>query len=294
MGKTALSLDLAARLDAEIVNADSMQVYRGMDIGTAKPTRAERSLVPHHLIDVADPDEPFDAARYAALARSAIEVLHGRGKAVLVVGGTGLYMKALEKGICPGAPAAPEVRDELLREALEHGLDALYRELLHVDPVLAGRIHPRDRQRIVRGLEVHRATGKPLSEWQDDHGFSQSLYRTVKIFLYRDRDELYGRIDRRVDAMMEQGFPDEVRRLLDMGYGPGLKSMQSLGYKQLVCAAQGLYALDAAVDEIKRKTRHYAKRQMTWFRADPEFLWVDAGLAGRDPLLASALLLGKM
>lgn len=276
VGKTQLALEIAHRLGTEIINCDSMQVYRYMEIGTAKPTPEERALVPHHLLDVADPDEPFDAARYAELARPVIESLQNRGKMPLVVGGTGLYMKVLTRGICPAAPRDPAIREQLRRELEEHGLERLHQELGRVDPEAGRRLHPHDRQRVLRALEVQRLTGTPLSCWQSQHRFQQTIYRTVKIFLYRDRNVLYERINRRVRQMLEQGLVAEVRRLLAMGYGPELKSMQAVGYKQLAAHLLGACPLASAVSDMERATRHYARRQLTWFRGDPEFRWVQA------------------
>ncbi len=276
VGKTQLALEIAHCLGTEIINCDSMQVYRYMEIGTAKPTPEERALVAHHLLDVADPDEPFDAARYAELARPVIESLRNRGKVPLVVGGTGLYMKVLTRGICPAAPRDPAIREQLRRELEEHGLERLHQELGRVDPEAGRRLHPHDRQRVLRALEVQRLTGTPLSCWQSQHRFQQTIYRTVKIFLYRDRNVLYERINRRVRQMLEQGLVAEVRRLLAMGYGPELKSMQAVGYKQLAAHLLGACPLASAVSDMERATRHYARRQLTWFRGDPEFRWVQA------------------
>lgn len=276
VGKTQLALEIAHRLGTEIINCDSMQVYRYMEIGTAKPTPEERALVPHHLLDVADPDEPFDAASYAELARPVIESLQNRGKMPLVVGGTGLYMKVLTRGICPAAPRDPAIREQLRRELEEHGLERLHQELGRVDPEAGRRLHPHDRQRVLRALEVQRLTGIPLSCWQSQHRFQQTIYRTVKIFLYRDRKVLYERINRRVRQMLEQGLVAEVRRLLAMGYGPELKSMQAVGYKQLAAHLLGACPLASAVSDMERATRHYARRQLTWFRGDSEFRWVQA------------------
>lgn len=276
VGKTALSLKLARQLDSEIVNADSMQIYRYLDIGTAKPTAEERRLVRHHLLDIIDPDENFDAARYLEQARPVIEALHRRRKIPLVVGGTGLYMKVLTRGICHGAPDDPRLRQQLLEEEQQRGLACLHEELQQVDPGLAERIHVHDRQRIIRALEVYRLTGKPLSFWHDKHRFAQNLYPTIKIFLYRSREKLYQRIDARVHKMLEQGFVDEVRQLLAQGYVPQLKSMQSLGYRQLVHYLRGTYDLPTAIGQIQRDTRRYAKRQLTWFRGDPQFRWFEA------------------
>ena len=271
VGKTALALDLALHLGTEIVNADSMQVYRYMDVGTAKPTPRQRALVPHHLLDVADPDEPIDAARYAELARPVIEVLQGRGKIPLIVGGTGLYMKILTRGICSGAPGDPELKQQLLRELEDRGLASLHQELREVDPDAGERIHPHDRQRIMRALEVYRLTGVPLSLRQAQHRFNERIYRSVKIFLYRERNVLYERINRRVLQMMDQGLLEEVQGLLARGFRAELKPMQSLGYKQMAAHLLGIYSRDFAISEIQRATRQYAKRQLTWFRGDPEF-----------------------
>ena len=276
VGKTELALEIALRLGTEIVNADSMQVYRHMDIGTAKPGAKERALVPHHLLDVADPDESFDAARYAELARPVIETLLDRGKIPLIVGGTGLYLKILTKGICPGAPGSQEVKKQLIREMEEQGLPKLHEELLRVDPDAGRRIHPHDRQRIVRALEVFRLTGSPLSLRQSQHRFNERIYRSIKIFLYRERNVLYERINRRVRQMIDEGLLEEVRRLMERGYGPELKPMQSLGYKQMAAYLRGELAWDSAVSEMQRATRQYAKRQLTWFRGDPEYHWFDA------------------
>jgi tRNA dimethylallyltransferase len=282
-GKTSLAIELAQRLSTEIVNADSMQVYRYMDIGTAKPTPVERAQVLHHLIDVADPDEPFDAAKYAALARPVAEAIRASGRLPLVTGGTGLYLKALLRGIFPGPPSSPAIKEALAIEEKERGLPALYAELAAADPQVTSRIHPNDRQRVLRAVEVLRASGKPISFWQSMHGFKTEIFPAVKIFVFRDREELYARIGRRVEQMIGQGFCAEVERLLSMGYGPELKPMQSLGYKEMVKHLQGEISLDHAVYLIQRETRHYAKRQFTWFKADPEYRWLHAD--DRDGIL---------
>lgn len=276
VGKTALSLELASRLSTEIVNADSMQVYRFMDIGTAKPSAEERARTSHHLLDVVDPDEPFDAAAYAELAHRVIATLHIGGKIPLVVGGTGLYMKVLTRGICQGPEVDASLREALRLREQQEGIKPLHAELKRVDPVLGASLHPHDRQRILRALEVFQSTGRPLSDWQSAHRFEPALYPTVKVFLTRSREELYRRIDRRVLDMMASGLLDEVRELLHRGYAPGLKPMQSLGYRQLVQHLVDGLPLETAVEEIQRDTRRYAKRQMTWFRADPEFHWMHA------------------
>ncbi len=275
-GKTSLSIELATRISAEIVNADSMQVYRYMEVGTAKPAPEQRQAVPHHLIDAIDPDEPFDAARYLHLARPAIEDIDKRGRVPLVVGGTGLYMRVLTRGLCPGPPSDAELKNKLIADEKSRGLGQLYCDLGRIDPESAARIHPNDRQRILRALEVFGLTGVPLSVLQKAHGFKEQLFPAIKVFINRERGELFERIDRRVDSMLERGFKDEVERLLAMGYSRDLKSMQSLGYRQMAAHLAGAISLDEAVYQIKKQTRHYAKRQITWFRGDHEFTAFDA------------------
>jgi tRNA dimethylallyltransferase len=275
-GKTSLAIELAARISAEIVNADSMQVYRRMEIGTAKPTPAERRIVPHHLIDVADPDEPFDAARYAKAAEEAIDEIQERGRVPLVVGGTGLYIRALTRGLCQGPPSDPEVKGRLVEAERSKGLGELYIELLKFDPESAARIHRNDRQRIIRALEVFHAGGVPLSVLQARHGFREVLRPAIKVFINRERNSLYERIDRRVDRMIESGLKGEVEGLLAMGYSSDLKSMQSIGYRQMCAFIAGQMSMQEAVGEMKRETRRYAKRQITWFRGDAEFRNFDA------------------
>jgi tRNA dimethylallyltransferase len=276
VGKTSLSIRIADLLGTEIINADSMQVYRHMDIGTAKPGPDERSAIRHHLLDVVAPDEPFDAAAYLKLAGPVVDSLHKAGRMPIVVGGTGLYMKVLTRGICEGAPSDPGMRREILREAEEKGLSGLYAELARSDPRSAAKINPNDRQRISRALEVYRLTGMPLTRWQERHRFEREIYRSIKIFIYRSREDIYDRIDGRVLSMIEQGFVDEVQSLLAMGYGPDLKPMQALGYKQIVRFLQGACTLEAAIEQIQRDTRRYAKRQFTWFRGDRDFQWIHA------------------
>jgi tRNA dimethylallyltransferase len=275
-GKTSLSIELAARISAEIVNADSMQVYRFMEIGTAKPTLDERRIVAHHLIDVADPDEPFDAARYIDTAVPLIENIKARGKVPLVVGGTGLYIRVLTQGLCKGPPSNPEVKRRLLADEQSKGLGELYLDLLRVDPGSAEKIHRNDRQRIIRALEVFYSGGVPLSIIQKGHGFRDRIFPSVKVFMNRDREALFERIDKRVDRMLEEGLKGEVEGLLAMGYSAELKSMQSIGYKQMAAHLAGAMSLQDAVLQIKRETRHYAKRQITWFRGDREFTSFDA------------------
>jgi tRNA dimethylallyltransferase len=273
VGKSAVALELATQIGAEIINADSQQVYRHMNVGTGKPAEADRARVPHHLIDVVDPDEEFNAAIFRCLALEKIVQIHERRKNVIVCGGTGLYLKALTHGLFVGPEQDPEVRGKLAREIQEQGLGALYRRMTEVDPAAHSRIHPNDRQRIIRALEVYQLTGKPMSQWQQEHGFGDEPFDTLKIGLQRERAELYDLINRRCDRMIEQGLLDEVRELMAKGYSLDLKPLQSVGYRQMGLVLQGMLETDKAVEEMKQETRHLAKRQLTWFRRDHEIRW---------------------
>lgn len=272
VGKTEVALALAPALGAEVVNADSLQVYRELDIGTAKPTPAERAVVPHHLIDVAAPTEPYDAARYLTDAREVIAQLIRRGVPPLVVGGTGLYIKALLGGLFPDGGKYPEIRARLRQELAARGLPALYERLRQLDPATAGRLPSGDTYRILRALEVAEGSGRPLSELAAAHRFADRPYETVKIGLTLPREELYARIEARVEAMLAAGWLEEVKGLLRR-YPPDLKPLKALGYRHLVAYLQGELGFEEAVAAIKRDTRRYAKRQLTWFRADPEIRW---------------------
>ena len=273
-GKSEMAVALAARIGAEIINADSQQVYRYMNLGTGKPSRADREQVTHHLIDVVDPDEEFNVAIFRRLALEAIDNIHGRGKSVVVCGGTGLYLKALTRGLFVGPEQDPEVRSELAREIQEKGLGALYQRLIEIDPAAHSRIHPNDRQRIIRALEVYRLTGKSMSQWQQEHGFGDEPFNTLKIGLQRERAELYELINRRCDRMIGEGLLDEVRDLAAKGYSLDLKPLQSVGYRQMGLVLQGMLKIEQAVEELKQETRHLAKRQLTWFRQDHEIRWL--------------------
>lgn len=274
-GKSALALELARRLDGEIVNADSLQVYRGMDIGTAKPTPEQRAVIPHHLIDVADPDQPFSAADFAEAAEKAIRDISSRGKRTVVVGGTGLYIRALLKGLVDSPGGADEFRQAMHEEAGRLGNEALLERLHLVDPELAERTHPNNLVRIIRALEVFHLTGSPLSRYQREHGFSGQRYQCLQIGIRVERPLLYSRIDQRVDWMLEQGLLQEVRQLLGAGYGPETKAMRAIGYKEMTAYLAGECSLEEAIRLIKRNTRHYAKRQLTWFNADKDILWLE-------------------
>ena len=275
VGKSRLSIEWAEELGGEIISADSMQVYQYMDIGTAKPTLDDQKRVRHHLIDLVTPDQPFHAALYRTLGRKAIDQLYQDKKPIWVVGGTGLYIKTLTQGLFSSPKIDPHVRESLKQEAKEKGADALYGRLKEVDPNTAIRLHPNDLFRIIRALEVFDSTGAPISFYREQHRFGERPYLTLKMGLEMDRDMLYRRIDERVNQMLEKGFLQEVEKLMEVGYGPELKPMQSLGYRQMVQFLSKEIKWDEAVEQLKRDTRHYAKRQLTWFKADPEVQWWD-------------------
>jgi tRNA dimethylallyltransferase len=273
VGKTALAIRLAQELGAQIVNADSLQIYRELAIGTAKPTWEERALVPHHLVDVVFPDEDFDAARYNRRGRKVLAALQARGVPPLVVGGTGLYIRALLYGIFEDGVRDESWRQQLQAEMASQGLPELYERLRHLDPETAARLHPHDGFRIVRALEVINATGRKMSEQQQQHDFGDSPYRVLKLCLERPREELYSRIDARVEAMLARGLVAEVQDLRRR-YPASLKPLQSLGYRHVSGYLDGELAWAEMVEQLKRDTRRYAKRQLTWFRADADFHWL--------------------
>ena len=275
IGKTAAAIDIALRFNGEIVGADAMQVYRRMEIGTAKPTAKEQALVRHHLIDVVDPDEPFDASRYCQLARQTVADLHSRKILPVVTGGTGLYIKALLYGVFQAQPPDPQVRRRLQNEVEQSGSEAMHRRLAEIDPEAARRIHPNDTFRIVRALETLEVTGETITAHQKRHRFQDSPYQAFKIGLHMDRKVLYERINTRVDAMLQAGFKEEVQGLLAAGFRSELKSMQSLGYRHMVAFINGQVNWEETVRTMKRDHRHYAKRQLTWFRADPGITWAE-------------------
>ncbi len=278
-GKTEVAVRVASRLPVEVVSADSRQVYRGMDIGTAKPSREQREAVVHHLIDVVNPDESYNAARFNVEARQVIAAIMARGRLPLVVGGTGLYIRALLRGLLPAPPADPEVRRELRELARREGLPALHARLGEVDPEAASRIHPRDPVRIIRALEIQRVTGAPLgtaSHWRQ----SRPEWTLLLVGLTRPRPLLYGALGERVDRMVEQGLQEETRRLLAAGYDPSLPAMQGIGYRHFVKVIRGELSQARAIHEMKRDTRQYAKRQWTWFAREPGIRWVDVEAAG--------------
>jgi tRNA dimethylallyltransferase len=273
VGKSRLAIEWAEELGGEILNADSMQVYRYMDIGTAKPTPDDQKRVRHHLIDLVTPDQPFHAALFRTLGRKTIDQLYLEKKNIWVVGGTGLYIKTLTQGLFVSPTIDPHVREILKREAKEKGTEDLYERLKKVDAQTAFHLHPNDLFRIIRALEVFDSTGFPISFYQEQHRFGEKPYVTLKIGLEMDREMLYRRIEKRIDQMVERGLLQEVEGLMGMGYGPELKPMQSLGYKHMVQFLLKEIKWGEAIRKMKTDTRHYAKRQLTWFKADPEIHW---------------------
>jgi len=275
-GKTQIAVRVARNLGGEIISADSMLIYRGMDIGTAKPTPEERGGVPHHLIDLVDPDQPYNVASYSQAARSALQGILARGRLPLLVGGTGLYVKAVIDGYnFSEAGSDPEFRAQLLEECHSLGRAALHERLKGVDPETASRLHINDVKRVVRALEVYHLTGKTLSGSAGKE--EDSPYQLVMCGLTMDRPALYRRIEERVDRMLEDGLVNEVKGLLARGYPPDLTSLQGLGYKEVILHLKGELTLPEAVDLLKRNTRRFAKRQITWFGRDKRINWLEVG-----------------
>ncbi len=274
-GKTALALSLAASFPIEVVSADSRQVYRGMDIGTAKPTGEERERVKHWLLDAVDPDDPFTLAQYQRLAYDAIEDIHDRGRLPLLVGGTGLYVRAVLEGLCiPEVPPNPDLRGELERQADAEGYLALHARLHELDPAAAEHIDARNVRRVIRALEVCYALGRPISAAQTA---VPPPYRLLRIGISMPREQLYQRIDQRIDAMIEAGLVAEVQGLMARGYHLNLPSMSGLGYRQVGQYLRGEISLDESVALIRRDTRRFVRQQSNWFRADdPAIEWYEA------------------
>jgi tRNA dimethylallyltransferase len=282
-GKSALALRLAAERWGEIVSCDSLQVYRGFDIGSAKATVAERAAVPHHLIDVADPGEPFSAADYARLARAALEGIRSRGRLAIVAGGTGLYLRALLEGLFEGPGRDEAFRRRLGRVAERFGDERLHRMLARVDPRAAGRIAPRDRVRVVRALEVFRATGRPITEGHRSGAEPLRGFRTLVVGLDPGRAALRKAVETRARAMLERGLVEEVRALLARGVPAHRGPLRAIGYRQAVAVARGELTEEAAERAIVTETLRFAKRQMTWFRHQTDVTWfpeAEAALAG--------------
>jgi len=278
-GKSALGIQLARRFDGEIVNADSMQVFRYMDIGTAKPSLEERAIVPHHLFDVVTPDVAYSAGHYAVAGRDAIARIHERGRVAFLVGGTGLYIRALLQGLVDTGVADVALRERLeaehARAAAEGDPDRLHRRLEKIDPEAAARIHPNDLRRTIRALEIAEQAGLPASEVRAAHGFANRSYRVLHVAIDAGREEGNRRIDLRCQAMIEGGLLQEVRGLRERGYGPELKPMQAIGYRHIQPVVDGSDTLANALEAMKRDTRRFARRQRTWLRKVDDVVWLE-------------------
>ena len=278
IGKTALSLELARRFNCEIVSVDSMQVYKYMDIGTAKVTNEERGGITHHLINIVEPDEPYDAARFTEDALLAIREIHKRGRVPLLTGGTGLYLRALISGIFEGPPSDSVIRKKLKHRLKKEGNHALHQELVLYDGISANKIHPNDTQRLLRALEIYHSTGRSWSTYLESKASNRQrihFSNMLQIGLACDRSVLYDRINLRTEIMLDSDFEKEVRGLLDMGYGRGLKSMSSIGYRHMINYIFGDYQYEEMKRLLARDTRRYAKRQLTWFGKNDDLHWIE-------------------
>lgn len=275
VGKTAVAIQLAQHLNAEIVSVDSRQIYRQMDIGTAKPTPEERQAAPHHLIDCVDVSQSFSVADYQSLADTAISDIQNRGKRVMLVGGAGLYFRAVVDGLFEGPDADIGFRERLEQEAAQHGVDVLHERLRACDPASAERIHPNNVVRVIRALEVYELTGIPMSEHQQQWDQGNRRYPFIAFCLTMPRALLYRRIEQRVDIMLANGLIAEVESLLAAGYARDTAALQSFGYKELIAYLDGECTYLEAVEQLKQNTRRFAKRQLTWFRKDDRIEWID-------------------
>ena len=279
VGKSRVAIQVAKHFDTEILTADSRQVYRGMDIGTDKPTAEERQVVPHQLLDLVNPDDAFNTGWYRRAALAHIERLYEAHRLPFVVGGTGLYIRTLVRGLCPAPQGDPKVRADLkvLRE--QGGRDGLYAELMRVDPVTAARLHPNDESKVMRALEVYRLSGRLMSEMQAEHQFQEASFSSLLIGLQRSKELLYRRIDERIDWQLAHGMVEETRALLDRGYSRELGAMKGLGYRHIAAYLANECDEAEMVRQFKRDTRRFAKRQMTWFRKEPGVEWfcIDEG-----------------
>lgn len=288
VGKTRLALQIAQKLNAEIISADSRQIYRYMDIGTAKPTPEEYTAVPHHFIDIKNPDEDYNAGVFGREARDRVQQLFEAGKTPLVAGGAGFYIRALVDGLQSPPAGDPKIKTRLKARVLAEGLPVLRSELEQVDPVAAERIHPNDQQRTLRALEFFELTGKPFSSFQKKAP-EPANFQPCFVGLTRERQQLYEIIETRVENMLAAGLVEEVRSLLDRGYSPDLNALQTVGYLEVVDYLEGKHSFAEMVELIKKNTRNYAKRQLTWFRSDKRIQWISLDQVTKIELLAESI-----
>jgi tRNA dimethylallyltransferase len=280
-GKTSLALDLAPLFGGEIVNCDALQVYRYMDIGTAKVSPAEQERVRHHMLDVQDPDRDFSAGDYQRMAREAIEDIHGRGHIPFVVGGTGFYLRALIEGLFEGPGRSDDLRIRMRRIIRRKTAAVLHRRLQTVDPGSAARIAPADAERVIRAYEIYLVSGKTMTWWQHQARDAFTGYRWLKLGIEIPREELYARINQRVENMFQSGLLDEVRRLL-LKYPKNAHAFKAIGYRQAISHLEGTLTMPQAIEESQKESRHYAKRQLTWFRSEGEIHWLHGQADGAD------------
>lgn len=289
-GKTGLSVKLAKKINGEIISADSMQVYTGMDIGTAKITKEEMCGIPHHMIDILDPAEEFNVALFKKYAGSYIDEITARGHIPIIVGGTGFYIRpVLYDTEFTSCDTDYELRQKLFDYAKENGNDALFAKLLEIDPVSAETIHANNVKRVVRAIEYHTLTGERISEHNARERMKSSPYDFAYFVINMDRKELYERIDRRVDTMIDDGLVDEVKELTKKGLTKDMVSMKGLGYKEIIEYFEGALTLDESINLIKKETRHFAKRQLTWFRSEKDVIWLDKSKKDDDILIDEIL-----
>jgi tRNA dimethylallyltransferase len=291
VGKSGAALLVARELNGEIISADSMQVYKHMDLGTAKPTQEEMRMVKHHLVDIVHPWQEFSVADFQRLAKSCITEIQGRGRLPIVVGGTGLYINSLVYNLnFADTVSDPELRTYLGSLARERGNQYLYEMLKRIDPDSALKLHANDIRRIIRAIEVYHCTGKPMSVQRDDAKERKLPYQPVIFGLKMERDRLYKKIEQRVDKMIAGGLVDEVKDLLERGCKREMVSMQGLGYKEIIGCLEGDYSLDDAIELLKRNTRRFAKRQFTWFKRDDRIIWVDVDRIGNSDDIANTII----
>jgi len=273
-GKSDLALQLAESLNGEIICADSLTIYRGLAIGSAKPTLEQQQRIPHHLLDIRDPTEPFTAADFRELATEAIMDCTARGKRPILVGGTGLYLRSLLRGLNKAPGEDPALRKQLLKRAEQEGGEVLLAELGRFDPATAQRLHPNNMLRIIRAIEVYLCSGIPLSQFHAEHRFSETPFDALQFCLDLPRQILYQQIDQRVELMLKNGLLEEVKQLLQDGIPSECKPLQAIGYKEVISHLRGEFDKNEMIRLIKRNTRHFAKRQLTWFRSEPDLQWV--------------------